>query len=1088
MINKKVAKIGLIASCLLLGVSSIFSQGTMLLRQPAANAQYIVFCHADDLWRVDIKGGNAIRLTSAIGSESNPSISPDGNWVAFSGRYYGNIDVYVIPITGGDPKRLTWHPGNDIVQGWLPNTQEIFFSSGREGYPTASTRFYTVKLSGGTPTAMKIPYAATGSISSDGETMAYIPYQLWDTEWRNYKGGQAQPISIIDLKTMKTVKTQQADRERHGNPVWYHGTLFFLSEQDFVNNIWSYDPKTKVQKQITFYKDFDIKNLAVGGDQLIYEHGGTLHSYTISTAKIEDLVIHVKGDFNWNMPRWNSLNGMSMINASLSPTGKRALFESRGDIFTVPKEMGDWRNITQTVGSADRYPVWSPDGLKIAWFSDISGEYQLMIGDQDGVGQPKSYSLPNQKFYYTPAWSADGKYISFTDTDYNIWNLQLATGVVKKVDTDLYANPLRVMKPVWSPDSKWIAYVKQLPNQFKAVHVYHVETGKVHQLTDGLSDAIDPQWDESGKYLYFLASTDFGLNAGWLDMSSFNYPVNRTLYAIVLNKKTPMPIALRSDDEPLPPDTTKQQKPAVTSNQTKGGVEVDIDFDEIHKRIVSTNVPLRNYLELVGGPNGSVFCVAGSVNSVERTVYKFTLADQKLTEFVKGDGSFSVSFDRKNLLYRSGFSWHIINTSLPPRPGEGRIRTDLMKVYVDPAKEAEQIFKEGWRFQRDFLYVSNLHGAPWNKVYEWYAPWIKHVKHRSDLNYVMDILGGEVSVGHSFTFGGDLPVVEGNAVGLLGADYAVENGLFKIKKIYTGENWNPDVRSPLGVPNLSVQEGDYLLEVDGKKLDASMNVFSLFEGTANRQVKIKVNEKPAMEGARLITVVPVTNESQLRLRYWVESNRKKVDELSNGKLAYVYVPNTQAAGYTYFNRYYFSQQDKQGAVIDERDNGGGYVADYIVDVLNRKLLGYFNNRIEGHRPSTTPMAGIWGPKVMIINGNAGSGGDMLPYMFRKLQIGPLIGKRTWGGLVGTWDTPSFMDGGTMIAPRSGFFDTDGKWAVEAEGVAPDIDVELDPSMVVNGRDTQLERAVKEAMQLLSKEKKLMKEPEAPIRYFRPKGK
>ena len=412
-----------------------------------------------------------------------------------------------------------------------------------------------------------------------------------------------------------------------------------------------------------------------------------------------------------------------------------------------------------------------------------------------------------------------------------------------------------------------------------------------------------------------------------------------------------------------------------------------------------------------------------------------------------------------------------------------------MKVYVDPNKEAEQIFREGWRFQRDFLYVDNVHGAPWDKIYNWYKPWLAHVKHRSDLNYIIDILGGEVSIGHSFTRGGDFPDVVSIPVGLLGADYQADNGFFKIKKIYTGENWNPDLRSPLSGPGIDVKEGDYLLEVDGKPLTTAMNLYSLFEGTANRQIKIRVNNKPGFEGAKTITVVPVASETALRSRNWVEGNRKKVDELSGGKLAYVYVPNTSNPGYTYFNRYYFSQQDKKGAVIDERNNGGGSAADYMIDIMSRKLLGYFNNRVEGHKVSTTPMAGIWGPKVMIINENAGSGGDLLPYMFKKTKIGPLVGTRTWGGLVGTWDTPAFIDGGSMVAPRGGFFDTDGEWAVEAVGVSPDVEVFQDPKAIIEGHDPQLEKAVQEALRLLpSQGIQLKKEPAPPIRYHRPSGK
>ncbi len=1112
-IFKSFTRFLLMAICCFIASNIVLAQGTMLLRQPSLSKDDIVFVHADDLWKVPKSGGDAIRLTSAVGAEMSPHISPDGKWLAFTGQYDGNTDVFLMPMAGGEPRRLTFHPGADIVQGFTPDGKYIYFTSSREGYPTANSKFFQVSVNGGMPEAMVLPFAYAGSLSEDGQYIAYSPYVLWDAEWRNYRGGQANPIWIFNQKTKETTKTKQSDKERHTSPVWDNGLLYFLSEQDLINNLWVYDPKTKSQKQLSFHKDFDIKNIAASNRSIVYEQGGYLQLFDIASSKTKQLTITANGDLNWSRPRWNNVTGAGLTNASLSPTGKRALFETRGEIFSVPKENGDWRNISKSTGAADRFPIWSPDGQKIAWFSDASGEYQLMVADQSGIQPAKSYAIPNKKFYFLPAWSPDGKYIAFTDTDYHLWYIDLATGAVKLADTDRLAHPNRSMNPAWSPDSKWIAYVQIQENQFKAVKLYNIETGIATQLTDGLSDAIDPQWDESGKYLYFLASTDYGLSSGWLDMSSFNYPVNRALYVAVLSKDAPSPFEPKTDEEPTkasdekkPADDKKTEekkteekkttddkkladttKPSAPKAAVTTGVKVKIDFDGIAQRIVSANIPARNYEGLTAGPDGSVFYAESIENEPGVVLFKYSLKDRKGTEFARGISSATTSADRKNLLYRNGASWFIVGTAAAPRAGEGRIATDL-KVYVDPNQEAEQIFREGWRFQRDFLYVDNQHGAPWDKVYNWYKPWLAHVKHRSDLNYIIDILGGEIAVGHSFTRGGDFPEVPIVPVGLLGADYRVENGLFQFKKIYTGENWNPELRSPLSGPGLDVNIGDYLLEVDGKPLTSSMNLFSLFEGTANRQIKIRVNSKPGMEGSKLITVVPIANETGLRSRNWVESNRRKVDELSGGKLAYIYVPSTGNPGYTYFNRYYFSQQDKKGAIIDERNNSGGSAADYMIDIMSRKLQGYFNNRVEGHKVSTTPMAGIWGPKVMLINENAGSGGDLLPYMFQKMKIGPLVGTRTWGGLVGTWDTPAFIDGGTMVAPRGGFFDTNGEWAVEGTGVSPDVEVFQDPKLLIEGKDAQLERAVQEALKLMPTQGiELKKEPPAPIRYHRPKN-
>ena len=1057
----------------------LFSQGTMLLRDPSVSDNHIVFVHANDLWVVDRDGGEARRLTSAEGAEINPRISPDGNWVAFSGQYDGNTDVYIVPIIGGEPERLTWHPGADIVQDWTPDGQRVIFRSGREGYPTANTKFFSVSVDGGTPEALPLPFGHTGSISPNGSKIAYQPYQFWDPEWRNYRGGQAQPIWIFDLETHDFQQTPRTDRERHTSPVWIGDTIYYLSERDYANNVWSYNPETGEEDQLTFHAQFDVKNLAAADDLLVYEQGGYLHQLDPATKETTQLEIYARGDLNWARPRYTDVSPTQLTNARLSPTGKRAIFEHRGEIITVPKEHGNWRNLTNTSHAAERAPVWSPDGSRVAWFSDQSGEYQLHVSDQFGMEDPRTYEL-NDKFYFRPDWSPDGQFIAFSDTDYNLWYIDLESGDLTHVDTDRFAHPNRTMNPVWSPDSRWITYVRLLDNQFKALFVHDLESGENYQLTDGLADVIDPQWDENGKYLYFLASTDFGLNTGWLDMSSYNMPFTRGLYMIVLADDVPSPFLPKSDDESAEDDEN--------GNDSNDDIDVRIDMENIDQRKIAIDVPLRNYTYTVAGPEGHIF-YAESRENQPTVLHRYSLADRESVEFLENVNYATVSHDRQNLLYRSGSTWGIVSTTGGAvSPGDGSIGTGEISIRVNPKEEYEQIFKEGWRFQRDFLYVDNVHGAPWDTIYEWYRPWVDHVRHRTDLNYIVEIMGGEVSVGHSYVFGGDMPDIDTVPGGLLGADYEVADGRFRIKKIYTGENWNPNLTSPLSGPGIDVNEGDYLLQVDGQELTADMNLYELFESTSGRQVEIRVNSSPDLDGARSVTVVPINNEFGLRMRNWIEENRKKVDEMSDGKLAYVYVPNTGTVGYEYFNRYYFSQQDRQGAVIDERNNGGGSAADYMVDIMARELHGYFNSRAGDRKPFTTPMAGIWGPKVMIINENAGSGGDLLPYMFRKMEIGPLIGQRTWGGLVGTWDTPLFIDGGRMVAPRGGFFDTDGEWAVEGEGVAPDIEVFQHPAEVLKGNDPQLEASVEEALRLLELNPvELKSEPEAPVRWKRPEG-
>lgn len=1069
--------------------SFIFSQGTQLLRQPTISDSEVVFVYANDLWKSSINGGQATRLTSDTGFESNPHFSKDGKMIAFTAQYDGNIDVYVMPSSGGEPKRLTYHPSADFVQGWTPDGK-ILFRSSRESRPTQTNKFFTVSTKGGLPTPLEITRSAFGEISNNGKYIAYTPITSWDAEWRNYRGGQAMPIWIVDLKTKDLITTPQLDNERHLDPVWLDGIVYYLSERDYASNIWSFNPVTKEEKQITFHKKFDVKSLDANNTMLVYEQGGYLHTINPKTKAQQQLNISVDADLNFSRPRWEDVRATSLRNPNISPNGKRAIFEHRGEIFSVPKENGTWRNLTNSPGVADRSPIWSPKGDKIAWFSDKSGEYQLVIADQNGNNQTE-ISLPNKTFYFKPDWSPDGKYIAYTDTDFNIWILNLDTKTATKADTDRYAHPSRTMNPVWSPDSKWIAYAKLNDSHFKSIYAYNIDSKKIIAITDPIADAIDPVWDASGKYIYTLASTNYGLQTGWLDMSSYDPQVSRNLYAIVLNSKDKAPNLPKSDEEEKEKKTEKTEKKKDNKKSDKKDkkkdIVVTIDEDGIFDRAVAMKLPERNYRGLIKATKNKVFVTESIPNERGLKVHSYDIEKQKATDYTKGVRQIVASNDGKNTLFLQGDSWNLAETKAPPKKGKGKLKTNI-KIKVDPKAEYHQIFKEGWRFMRDFLYVDNVHGAPWDDVYKWYSPWINHVRHRTDLNYVVDIMSGEVAVGHSYVSGGDFPDIDRVPVGLLGVDLQPKNGFYQITKIYNGGRWNPVAKSPLALPGINIKEGDYLLAINGNSLTKDINPYSLLEQTANRETTITTNSNPTLTDAKTVIIKPVSSERRLRNIDWIEANRKKVDKLSNGKLAYVYVPNTSGAGFESFNRYYFSQQDKKGVIIDERNNGGGSAADYMIDIMARDVVGYFNSRANDHRPWTTPMAGIWGPKVMIINERAGSGGDLLPYMFKHKKLGPLVGTKTWGGLVGTWDTPLFIDGGRMVAPRGGFYDTNGKWAVEGEGVAPDIEVIQHPKKTSNGEDPQLERAVEEALRLLKTEEFFLKpEPPAPIRSKRPKG-
>lgn len=1066
---------------------AVTAQGTQLLRQPTISNTDIVFVYANDLWKVSIQGGNAIRLTSNEGAESSPHFSQDGKMIAFTAQYDGNTDVYTIPSEGGEPKRLTWHPGADIVQGWTPEGN-ILFRSGRESRPTQTNKFYTVTPDGGLPISFGLPRAGSGEIAPDGKHVAYVPITSWDLEWRNYRGGQAVPIWIVNLETKELIRTPQGNKERHLDPVWINNTVYYLSERDYVSNIWSYNLTAGTEKQITFHKKYDIKSLDTNNNTIIYEQGGYLHLLDPTNATAKQLNITVQGDMNFARSRWENITANQLSNPNISPTGKRAIFEHRGEIFSVPKEHGTWRNLSNASTSAERAPIWSPKGDKIAWFSDASGEYKLVVADQDG-GNQKAYALPNHTFYFQPDWSPDGTHIAYSDTDYNIWVINLDTGKARKADSDNYAHPNRTMNPVWSPDSQWITYPKQLKSHFKAIFAYNITSKKTIQLTDGIADAISPVWDENGKYLYFLASTNYGLQSGWLDMSSYDIEINRSLYAIVLSKSGVAPNLPKTDEEEIASLKTTDDK-KTDKNKDKDtipDVKVIIDAEGIYDRSIALKLDTRQYVALAKGPKNTVFVAENIPNQPGFTLHKYDLKEMKADVFTTDVSQMVTSSDRKNILLNQKSSWNIVDTGKTPKSGDGKLTMGL-RIKVSPTNEYHQIFKEGWRYMRDFLYVNNTHGAPWDDIYKWYSPWINHVRHRSDLNYVVDIMSGEISIGHSYVSGGDTPSINRVPVGLLGCDLQVENGGYRITKIFTGERWNPDLEAPLSLPGIDVKEGDYIIAIQGQKLDLSTNPYSLLEQTAGREVTLTVNSSPSEDGAREILVKPIRSERGLRTNAWVENNRKKVDKLSGGKLAYVYVPNTSGAGFASFNRYYFSQQDKKGVIVDERNNGGGSAADYMIDIMSRELLGYFNSKSHDNRPWTTPIAGIWGPKVMLINERAGSGGDLLPYMFHAKEIGPLVGTRTWGGLVGTWDTPPFIDGGRMVAPRGGFYDVDGNWAVEGEGVSPDIEVIQDPKSVLQGRDPQLEKGVDEAMRLLqTQEFQIQKEPTAPVRWKRPNG-
>lgn len=1059
---------------------SLAAQGTRLLRQPTVSAAHIAFEYGGDLWIVEKAGGEARRLTSTPAVEADPQLSPDGRSLAFTSNRSGNRDVYVMPVEGGDPRRLTWHPGNDDARGWSPDGKQVLFASNRNTAPTAFARLWTVPADGGLERAVPAPMAFRGTWSPDGKRLVYDRVTRWDSEFRNYRGGQNTPLTILDLASLEETRLPN-ERTSDTQPVWVGQTIYFLSDRDYAVNVWAWEAG-KPPRQVTRFKDADVKYLAAGGGAMVIEQDGYLHTLDPATGSARKLTISVHGDFPWATPRWSDVS-RSIASATLSTTGKRALFQARGEIFTVPVEKGDARNLTRSPGAADRTPVWSPDGKEVAWFSDTGKGYRLLIAGQDGLAPPREVSIGDAKFAYAAEWSPDGKRIAFVDDRSRIRVLELANGTLTTADTDGNLLARNAIGITWSPDSKWLAYSKAFPNRFRRIVVWSVAERKATPVTDALADAISPAWDRNGRHLYFLASTDLGLASGWANISSIGRQVTRGAYLALLRATDSTPFSPQSDEEgqaatpprpaapttpsaPSAPPSSAAPAPAVPITRADT-TSMRIDLDRIGNRILALQVPVRDYAELAAGPTGVVFLAERIPLQPGNTLHKYELSKRRAESFLTGVGQFSISGDGKKLLYQSGGNWTVTGTEAPPRPGEGRL-TVALSTQLDPALEWKQIFDEAWRMERDFFYDPGLHGADWDAVYARYAPLIPHVRHRADLTYILDQLGGELSVGHSFVGGGDFPAVDSTRTGLLGADLVADGERWRIARVYTGESWNPELRAPLDAPGLRVRAGQYLLEVNGTELRTPDNPWRLLDGTAERQTVLRINDRPALEGSWTVTVIPVRSENALRTRAWVEDNRRKVDSLSAGRLAYVWVPNTGGGGYASFNRYFFAQQEKAGAVIDERFNGGGLLDDYMVDYMGRHPIGGVSNDAPGGAHFPLPMAGILGPKVLLVNELAGSGGDYFPWAFRELKVGPLIGTRTWGGLVAASVPYALVDGGTITAPSAAVFGLNGEWTAEGEGIPPDIEVPLDAKSAAAGRDPQLERGVAEALTLLQR--------------------
>jgi tricorn protease len=1048
----------------------------LLLRQPTVSRTHIAFAYAGDIWVVAREGGEARRLTAGQGSASHPVFSPDGGTIAYTAKVDGNVDVYTMPANGGIARRLTYHPGADVVAGWTPDGANVLVESQRNSYGPFA-RLYAVSLkSGGFPHELPLPIASEGSYSADGARLAYVPVQQWQRAWKRYRGGQTRRIWITNTSDL-AVETVPRDNSNDFNPMWVGDRIFFLSDRNGPVSLFVYETTTNKVSPVIANTGLDIKSASAGPGAIVYEQFGEIHLFDLETSKSRLVPIRVEGDIPDVRPRYAKVNPKRLTNFAVSPTGARAVFETHGEILTVPAEKGDIRNLTNSPGAADRDPSWSPDGKWVAYFSDASGEYQLQLRAPTGIGDPKTIALGNPpSFYYSPKWSPDSRKIAYTDKRGYLWYVDVdAGGAPTRVDVDRYGD--QNLSPAWSPDAKWIAYLKSLPNVRKSLHLYSLDQRKTFTVTDGMSDIQMPAFDVNGKYLYFTASTDVGLTASNGDLSALGHPVSRSVYVVVLDKTLPSPLPPENDEEKgvaaqkdadaaatgaaqksadsKPADSAKSEKPVV----------VKVDVDNIDQRVLALPVPAKNFLGMWPGKEGILFLAEGptvipadSDDPPALVVQKFDLAKRKVEKVLDGVTRFTLSSNGEKMLFLQSDTWTIAEVGKEFKPGEGALKMSSMRVYVDPRAEWRQMYHEAWRIQRDFFYDPGFHGLDIAATEKKYASWVENLSSRSDLTYLMEEMLGEMTVGHMFVWeprDEDSEHVKG---GLLGADYKVENNRYRFTRVFNGENWNPELRAPLTQPGVNARAGEYLLAVNGRDLRATDNLFSFFEATAGKAVTIKIGPSADGSGARDVQVVPVDDESSLRNLAWIEDNRRKVEQLSGGRVGYVWLPDTSARGFTNFNRYYFAQTGKDGVVIDERFNEGGYLADYFLDYMRRSPLSCAMSR-EGE-DTCNPIEGIFGPKAMIVNEFAGSGGDALPWYFRKMGLGPIVGKRTWGGLVGIGGYPGLIDGGGVTAPRWAIYGLNGEWEVENRGIQPDYDVELDPAAFAQGHDPQLERAVK----------------------------
>ena len=1054
----------------------------LLLRYPSMSKTKIVFEYGGEIWEVPRSGGKAHVLASGMDMLTKPIFSPDGSMVAFTGTYEGNTDVYVVPADGGQPERLTYHPGPDIAVGWTRDGKDVLFRSRRYSYSDPN-QLYTVSVKGGFPQELPLPKAEEGSFSSDGSRIAYVPDFQWEPYWKDYKGGQHTQVWLATLSDLHTVRIPNLN-SNESDPMWVGETVYFLSDRDGPISLFAYDSDSKKITKLINNTGFDITSATAGPGGIVYSQFGQLHIYNFGSRSTKLVHISVSGDLPQRRPRYENVS-KHIVNYDISPNGVRAVFEAHGDILTVPTKDGSIENLTHSPGVMDRDPAWSPDGKSIAYFADRDGEYDLYIRNQDGTGSVQKIALgQNDAYYYNLTWSPDSKKLLFSDQKLNLWYVDLKADHPKpiKVDTDNYSQ-LHEFDASWSPHGQWITYTKVLPNYEHAVFVYSLADGQTHQVTNGESDCMYPVFDSNGKYLYFTSSTNTALNHGWLDMTSMERPETRHVYVTTLEPGTASPIAPKAGFEKTESGkssaTSKKKKSKKSKKKTKEKSQsgMKIDFDSLAARAVSLPIAPANYVDMTSATSGVLYLVKAPTvmmpSNRSMSIIKFDLKAKKTKTLQGGVSGFALAAKGEKMLFRRGMGWFISDTQPGAKPKA--LDTGGLKVFVKPHQQWAQMYHDAWRIERAFFYNPIFDGLNISDAEKEFAHYLPGIASRDGLTFLFREMMSYMSVGHMFIVGGYTPKMQEIRVGLLGANYKIENGHYRITRIFTGGRWNPSLYAPLAQPGLKVKTGDYLLAVNGNQITGDDNIYQAFEDLANKEVTLTVGPNPNMKDSHNITVKTIPSEHALRNTTWIDHNMQVVDKLSDGKLGYVYLPDTEWGGYKNFNRYFFSQVDKKGVIVDERFNHGGFLSDYIIQYLQRKPMTL--NITRWGKPAVTPPMAIFGPKVMVINEFSGSGGDALPWYFKMDKIGPLVGERTWGGLVGIGGYPELMDGGMITAPRTAVEGLNGTFPVENHGVAPNVKVWQNPALVHEGHDPQLDRAVQIAL------KQLKENP--PKQYTRP---